>query len=312
MLSLSKHGGKQHTHMTTQEHPNETAGILFASGAYVLWGMFPLYWRLLDSVPPLEIATHRILWCALLVGAVTLWRGRIGGVWRIVRTKKLISALTVSSLLIAANWTIYIYSISMRDVVEAALGYFINPLLSILLGVVLLGERISKLRLAAVLLATVALIVKTVTIGHVPLIALGLALTFGFYGYIRKLTPVDAIDGMVVETGILFPFTLAAITLMALNGTGAFPKASLSTNALLIFGGAVTAVPLALFAAGARRMRLSTLGFVQYFSPTITLLVATLAFGEPFGRLDLIVFGCIWIALILVGLEKQFAGLKQV
>jgi chloramphenicol-sensitive protein RarD len=283
----------------------ETAGILFASAAYVLWGMFPLYWRLLDAVPPLEIAIHRILWCALFVGAATLLRGRWGHVWGIACTGRLIRALTISSLLIAANWTIYIFSISLHRVVEASLGYFINPLLSILLGVLLLGERISKLRLAAVVLAGVAVAVKAVALGHVPLIALGLAVTFGFYGYVRKLTPVDAVDGLTIETALLFPFSLLIVAGMTVAGRGSLVTAPFSIYALLILGGAVTAVPLALFAAGAKRIKLSTLGFVQYFSPIITLLIATLVFGEPFTRIDAIVFGCVWAALVLVGIEGR-------
>jgi chloramphenicol-sensitive protein RarD len=291
--------------MAEEQPHNETTGILYAAGAYILWGAFPLYWRLLDSVPPLEIAINRILWCAIFVGAVTIWRKRLAHIRNILADRKLISALAVSSLLIAANWTIYIFSISMRQVVEAALGYFINPLLSIMLGVFLLGEKISKLRLAAIVLAGVAVTVKAFALGHIPLIALGLALTFGFYGYIRKLTPVDPLDGLFVETGLLFPLTLTAISFLAITGAGAFPKAPLSIDTLLIIGGPVTAVPLALFAAGARRIRLSTLGFVQYFSPTLTLLIATLAFGEPFTRSDAIVFGCVWTALLLVGLEGR-------
>ena len=289
--------------------PNETAGILYAGAAYSLWGLFPLYWELLAVVPPIELSIHRMLWCALFAAGVTAARGRLGMVWRVVRTRRLIAALALSSVLIAANWTIYIWSIASHHIVEAALGYYINPLLSIVLGVALLGERLSRVKLAAIALAAVAVGVQAVEVGHVPWIALSLALTFGFYGYVRKLTPVDPLDGLTVETCLLFPLTLGTVAFLAWQGTGAFPAAHFSTDALLVLAGPVTAVPLALFAAGVRRLRMTTLGFLQYLSPTITLAVATLVFGEPFSVTDAATFGCVWVALILVGLEGRIARL---
>jgi chloramphenicol-sensitive protein RarD len=289
--------------------PNETAGILYAGAAYSLWGLFPLYWELLAVVPPIELSIHRMLWCALFAAGVTAARGRLGMVWRVVRTRRLIAALALSSVLIAANWTIYIWSIASHHIVEAALGYYINPLLSIVLGVALLGERLSRVKLAAIALAAVAVGVQAVEVGHVPWIALSLALTFGFYGYVRKLTPVDPLDGLTVETCLLFPLTLGTVAFLAWQGTGAFPAAHFSTDALLVLAGPVTAVPLALFAAGVRRLRMTTLGFLQYLSPTITLAVATLVFGEPFTLADAATFGCVWVALILVGLEGRIARL---
>ena len=290
-----------------KQPPNETAGILYAGAAYSLWGLFPLYWELLSVVPPIELSIHRMLWCALFAAGVTAARGRLGHILHILSTRKLIWPLALSSVLIAANWTIYIWSIATHQVVEAAFGYYINPLLSIALGVVMLGERLSRLRFAAIALAAAAVCVQAVEIGHVPWIALGLALSFGFYGYVRKLTPVDALDGLTVETVLLFPLTLGTIVFLAWNGTGAFPSAHFSINALLILAGPVTAVPLALFAAGARRVRMTTLGFLQYLSPSITLAVATLLLGEKFSATDAATFGCVWVALILVGLESQFA-----
>jgi chloramphenicol-sensitive protein RarD len=286
-----------------REERDDPTGIAYAAVSYVLWGMFPLYWRLLDVVPPLEIAMHRIFWCALFVGALTALRGRLKRVRDIFRTRRMIQALCVSSLLISANWTIYIFGISTRQVVEAALGYFINPLFSILLGVVFLHERISPLRRAAVALAGGAMVLKAVSLGHVPMIALGLAGTFGLYGLARKKIPVDPLDGLLVETGLLFPLMFAILAYLAFAGAGAFPKSPPAIDTLLIVGGPVTAVPLFFFAAGVRRIRLSTLGFVQYFSPTLTLLIATVLFGEPFSVIDLITFGCIWVALALVAWE---------
>ena len=290
-----------------KQPPNEAAGILYAGAAYSLWGLFPLYWELLSVVPPIELSIHRMLWCALFAAGVTAARGRLKHILHILRTRRLIWPLMLSSVLIAANWTIYIWSVATHQLVEASLGYYINPLLSIALGVVMLGERLSRLRLAAIALATVAVCVQAVEIGHIPWIALGLALSFGFYGYLRKLTPVDPLDGLAIETGLLFPLTLVTVVFLAWKGTGAFPAAQFSINAFLILAGPVTAVPLALFAAGARRLRMTTLGFLQYLSPTITLLVATVLLGEKFSATDAATFGCVWAALILVGLEGRFA-----
>jgi chloramphenicol-sensitive protein RarD len=286
---------------------NETAGIVYAASAYSIWGVFPLYWDLLSEVPPIELAIERMVWCAVFALAVSAARGRLPALWRIVTTGRLVGALALSSVLIAANWTIYIWSIATHQLVEASLGYYINPLLSIALGIFTLGERLSRLRLAAIVLAGIAVLAKAMAFGHVPWIAISLALSFGFYGYMRKLTPVGALDGLTIETSLLFPFTAGAVVLWALTGTGAFPSPHLATDALLIGAGPMTAIPLALFAAGARRVRMSTLGFLQYLSPTITLVVATFGLGEAFTAGDLATFGCVWIALALVALDGRAA-----
>jgi chloramphenicol-sensitive protein RarD len=284
---------------------NETAGILYAASAYSLWGVLPLYWHVLGNVPPFELSFHRMVWCALFAMAVTLAMGRTKTVWSAVRSRKVLMALTVSSLLIAVNWTIYIYAVAKAELVEASLGYYINPLLSIALGVFLLGEKLSPLRIAAIALAGVAVIVKAFGLGHFPFIAIGLALSFGFYGYMRKLTPVAAFDGLTIETCLLFPFTAGILLFWGWQGTGQFTAAHLGTDTLLILGGPITALPLALFAAGARRVRMSTLGFLQYLSPSITLMIATLVLGEPFTTSDAATFGCVWAALVLVALDGR-------
>ncbi|MEJ0024432.1 MAG: EamA family transporter RarD [Rhizomicrobium sp.] len=297
--------------MNAEPHHGETRGILYAGGAYFIWGLVPLYWSLLGGVSPLELTSHRILWCALFGLAVTAGRGRLSRVVSVVRTPRLLGALAASSLLITANWTLYLYCVTTHQLVDAALGYYLTPLVSIALGVVALNEKISRLRLAAIALALVAVAVQAFALGHIPWIAPALALTFGFYGYVRKLTPVDALDGLTIETALLLPVTLVLVVLWALNGTGAFPAASLSRDALIVFTGPLTAAPLVMFAAGARRLRMTTLGFLQYLSPTITLAVATLILGEAFGRANAIAFGLIWAALILVSLEGRLPALSR-
>jgi chloramphenicol-sensitive protein RarD len=287
------------------DHPEEAAGILYALAAYGIWGFVPLYWRLLADVGPFEITVHRVFWCALFTGIVTTARGRLGHMFAIVRTRKVIRALAVTSVLVSTNWTIFIWCVSTHRLIEASLGYYLTPLVSIALGVVLLGERISPIRIAALALATIAVAIKAWQVGHFPWIAPALALSFGFYGYMRKLTPVDSFDGLTVETALLFPVTLCLVAIWAFAGWGAFPSVHLSKDLLLIFTGPLTAIPLVLFAAGARRVRMTTLGFLQYASPSITLLVATLLLGERFTRADVVTFAFVWSALVLVAIESQ-------
>jgi chloramphenicol-sensitive protein RarD len=286
---------------------DDIAGIAYAALAYVFWGVVPIYWRWLSSVPPFEITVHRVLWCALFVVAVCVARGRFSHITAIFRSPTLLAMLTLTSVLISTNWLIYIYCVASHQLVDASLGYYIVPLISIALGVTLFGEHMSRLRLFGVGLAAVAVIVKAIDVGHLPWIALGLALSFGFYGFFRKRANVDAMDGLTIETLILFPITLALVLYWTLSGTGAFRTATLTTDALLIFGGPLTAVPLAMFAAGARRIRLTTLGFLQYLAPSITLTLAIFGFGERFTALDGVTFGCVWLALIVVAAEGRFS-----
>jgi chloramphenicol-sensitive protein RarD len=289
----------------TLEPHNETAGILYAVSAYGIWGVLPLYWDALDKVPPFELSFHRMVWCALFGIGVTIVLGRSKRLWQSVRNPKVLRALTISSILIAINWTVYIWSIAKAELVEASLGYYINPLLSIALGVLLLGEKLSPLRIAAIALAGVAVSIEALGLGHFPWIALSLAVSFAFYGYVRKLTPVAAFDGLTIETCLLLPITAGFLLFWGIQGTGAFTPAHSRIDILLIVGGPLTALPLTLFAAGARRVRLSTLGFLQYLSPSITLLIATLVLREPFTRGDALTFGCVWVALALVAIDGR-------
>jgi chloramphenicol-sensitive protein RarD len=294
------------TQNTANAHGGEATGILYAGAAYAFWGITPLYWRFLGEVPPFELTTHRVLWCALFVAIVTAWRGRLAHIVTILRTPKLLGTLALTSILITTNWTVFIYCVATNRLVEASLGYYLTPLLSIALGVFLFGEHMTRLRLVGVILAAVAVAIKAIALGHVPWIAFSLALSFGFYGFFRKKAPVDSMDGLLVETMLLLPFTLALVIYWARTEPRAFPAAGLVADSLLIFAGPVTAVPLAMFAMGARRIRLSTLGFLQYFTPTFTLLLATLGFHEHFGRIDAISFAFVWVALVIVALEGRF------
>jgi chloramphenicol-sensitive protein RarD len=290
----------------TNDHPEEGKGALYAASAYFVWGIAPLYWDRLSDVPPYQIIVHRLLWSAVFVIGLTLIRGRASYIIAAFRMRRLLLRLALTGVLITVNWSIYIWCVATHRLVEASLGYYLTPLVSIGLGVALLGERMSRFRLAAVALAGVAIAAQAATLGHVPWIAPTLALTFGFYGYLRKLAPIDAIDGLTVETLLFLPLTLALVIYWSATGTGAFPSPQLLRDTLLVLAGPVTAIPLAMFAAGARRVRMTTLGFLQYLSPSITLVVATVLMGEPFTRIDAITFACIWAALSLVALDGRF------
>jgi chloramphenicol-sensitive protein RarD len=286
---------------------DDLVGILYAGLAYVFWGIVPIYWRWLANVPAFEITVHRVLWCALFVAAVSFVRRRSTHLLSLICNTRLLATLTLTSILISTNWLIYIYCVSSHQLVEASLGYYIVPLISIALGVTLFGEHMSRLRLFAVVLAGAAVLLKTMEVGHIPWIAPALALSFGFYGYFRKRANVDAMDGLTIETLILFPFTLALVLFWSVSGAGAFRLSQPTTGALLILGGPLTAVPLAMFAAGARRIRLTTLGFLQYLAPSITLTLAIFGFGERFTWLDAITFGCVWMALVIVAAEGHIS-----
>lgn len=289
---------------------DDPTGIAYAAFAYVFWGVMPLYWRLFAKVPPFELTVHRIFWCALFCALVVLGRRRWSHIRQIVKHKRLLATLTLTSLLISGNWTTYIYAVATHQLVEASLGYFITPLISIALGVLFLGEHISRFRLIAILLAAAAVVAQSIALRHFSWIAITLSLSFGFYGFFRKNTHVDAFDALTVETWVLFPITAALIFFWGTHESTAFPHAGGLIDILLIVGGPLTALPLALFAAGVRRIRLSTLGFLQYLNPSITLLLATLGFGEHFTRIDAFSFGTVWVALVIVTLDGYFSRAK--
>lgn len=288
------------------DHPHEKAGIFYASAAYAMWAVMPLYWRIFSHVGPYELTTHRVFWCAIFCTIITLARRRLAHLIEIARRPRVLGALVATSILITINWTIFIYTVATNQLVDASLGYYLTPLVSIALGVLVLGEKISALRIGALGLATTAVVIQAVHLGHFPWIAPALALTFGFYGYLRKLTPVDSIDGLTVETVLLFPITAPLIYYWGTTEPGAFPHAGSTIDTLLVIAGPLTAIPLAFFAAGARRVRMTTLGFLQYVSPTITLLLATLFLGEKFTVVDAITFAFVWSGILLVSVEGRF------
>ena len=280
--------------------PVDRRGMWVAVGAYVLWGVMPLYWHLLKAVPSLQIVLHRIAWSALFVGAYLLWRDGRGWLRRTLAGPRLGWMLALSGVLIAFNWGLYIWAVNAGHVVETALGYFINPLLNVLIGVLFLRERLRPLQWLSVAVAATGVLWLAVRYGQVPWIALALAASFGLYGVVRKLAHVDAVAGLGVESAYLF---LPAIALLAWTeahgGSGFGAGYGAAASALLVLGGIVTALPLVGFAYAVRRIPLATVGLLQYIAPTLQFLIGVLVFREPFDRERLVGFACIWLALAI-------------
>ena len=280
--------------------PVDRRGMWVAVGAYVLWGVMPLYWHLLKAVPSLQIVLHRIAWSALFVGGYLLWRDGRGWLRRTLAQPRLAWMLALSGVLIAFNWGLYIWAVNAGHVVETALGYFINPLLNVLIGVLFLRERLRPLQWLSVAVAATGVLWLAVRYGQVPWIALALAASFGLYGVVRKLAHVDAVAGLGVESAYLFLPAIALLAWTEAHGGGGFGAGyGAAASALLVLGGIVTALPLVGFAYAVRRIPLATVGLLQYIAPTLQFLIGVLVFREPFDRERLIGFACIWLALAI-------------
>ncbi|RII29182.1 MAG: EamA family transporter RarD [Geobacter sp.] len=272
---------------------------MYGLAAYLVWGFFPLYFKAVQHVPPLEVVSHRIVWSmlflALLVTGTRRWR-EIGAAFR---TPKTILTLSGTTLLIAANWLIFIFAVEKGEVLQSSLGYFMNPLVNVFLGFALLGERLRRWQTVSLVLAASGVLIMSLRVGQIPWIALLLAVTFGLYGLLRKTAVVDSLVGLSIETFLAAPAALAFLCWLGMAGKGAFLAGSLHDDLILPLAGVVTAVPLLWFTAAARRLRLATMGFLQYITPSIQFILAVWAFGEKFTPTHLIAFSCIWGGLAL-------------
>ena len=291
----------------TDAHARTRAGLLLGLSAYLLWGVLPLYFKAVDHVGALEIVSHRIVWSLVFLGAlVTVWRK-----WPTIRaaatTPRVALTLAATAVLIGINWLVYIYAVVSDNVLEGSLGYYLNPLVNVLLGVVLLKERLTRAQKAAVFLAAAGVAILAAGAGGAIWISLTLAASFALYGYLRKVAPVDSLEGLSIETALLAPLALGFILWLGASGDAAFPADAL-TNALLVLGGAVTAIPLLLFTAAARRLPYSTLGFLQYVAPSLQFLLAVLVFGEPLTAAHVVCFAAIWTALAIFVFEGLRTG----
>jgi chloramphenicol-sensitive protein RarD len=278
-------------------------GVIYAATAFVVWGIIPIFWKLMADVPPVEIVMHRIVWSLLFAGAVIFALGK----WPLLRdaltTRKTLQMLTMSALLIGMNWGLFIWAVNIGRIEETSLGYYINPLVNFSLGVMLLGERLTRIQLIAVGFAIAGVINQTVAVGVLPWISITLAVSFGLYGLIRKQVPVESLVGLTVEAIILTPIALGYLIYLDAQGTGLFLHTDRATDVMLVLAGPLTAIPLLLFAAGVRRIKLSTMGFLQYLAPSISLVLAVLMYNEPFTNAHAVTFGLIWAALALISWE---------
>jgi chloramphenicol-sensitive protein RarD len=292
----------------TDNRDTARAGLLYGLGAYAIWGVLPLYFKFLAGVSSTEIVAHRIVWSVVFLAALaTLWR-RWGGIRAALLSRRVMAALVLTATLIAANWLIYIWAVLHGHVLAGSLGYYLNPLVNVLLGVAILKERLSPAQIGAVLLAGAGVAVLASGAGEGLWISLSLAFSFGIYGFVRKVAPVDALEGLTIETAILAPVSLVWLVLLGAQGAGGFSAYPASLQALLVIGGAVTAAPLLMFNAAAKRLPYSTLGFLQYLAPSLQLLLAVAVFGEAFTRAHAICFGAIWTALAIFAWEGVRLG----
>ncbi|MBB5211244.1 EamA family transporter RarD [Microbulbifer hydrolyticus] len=282
--------------MQNQNSDTAAAGLLAGCGAYLIWGVAPLYFKLLGDLSAPEILAHRSIWSLLLALILLALLGKLRGLRAVFASRKTMLALLVSTALISTNWLIFIWSVTNDHLLDASLGYYINPLISVLLGVVVLGERLRPLQWIAVALAAVGIAYELWQFGSLPLVALGVATTFGFYGLVRKQTPVDSLTGLTVETLYLLPLAVGFL-FWTTSPTSNLLDNSWQLNGLLLLAGPITLTPLLLFNIAARRLNLSTLGFLQYLGPTLMFFLAVLLFNEPFDKTKLVTFIFVWVAL---------------
>lgn len=278
-------------------------GLYYALAAFVLWGIAPVYFKLIASVPASEIIGHRILWSTLVVTLMLAASRRFVGFGHLFARPKLLATLLLTSALITSNWLTFVYAVITGHMLDASLGYYINPLMNVLLAVIFLGERLRPLQMAAVALAGLGVAWQVFEMGRLPWISLMLATSFGFYGLLRKKAPLDALNGLAVETTIAAPFALVFLGYLGSQGQLQFGHVSRHLDLLLMASGIVTTVPLALYAAGAQRLSFTSLGFLQYLSPSLAMLLAVFFYGEHFDHTRAITFGFIWGGLALFSLD---------
>ncbi|WP_394647340.1 EamA family transporter RarD [uncultured Sphingomonas sp.] len=283
--------------MTT---PATRTGLILGISAYALWGLLPLYLHLLQGVPALQVLSHRVLWSLVLLAVIVVMTRRVAAIGQAARGRTLL-LLCGSAALIAVNWLVYIWAVQNGHVLEASLGYFINPLVNVALGMIVLGERIGAMQKAAVVVAAVGVAVMAVAGGGALWIPLTLAFSFGLYGLIRKIAAIDALGGLTVETALLAAPALAVLVTSAepVFGRG------VQTDTLLVLAGAVTAAPLLMFAAAARRLRYATMGLLQYIAPTLQFLEAVVLFHEPLRPVHIVTFALIWAGCALYAIGSR-------
>lgn len=292
----------------------KTSGMLQVALAYVLWGVLPIYWKALQTLSAGQILAHRILWSFLFVLVLLALTRSVGKFKSMLNSRRELVIIAFCAVFISINWFTYIWAVNSGHIVESSMGYYINPLMSILLGMAILKEKMDFYQYLALFLAAIGVGIITVQHGRIPWVALALAVSFALYGLLKKLVKAEAIVGMALETAILAPVALGYILFLQAKGQGALGIVSMHMVILLLCAGFVTATPLLLFAAGAKKVELSTMGFLQYFSPTISLILGIFAYGEKFSAAHFASFGLIWTGLLIYTLSRLgvFRGIEPV
>jgi chloramphenicol-sensitive protein RarD len=282
-------------------------GILYGIGAYVLWGFFPIYWKFLHVVPALQVIGHRISWSFIVLIVFILLTKQWQDFRAVAFHPKTIGTYAIAGVLLSINWLIYVWGVNAGFIVETSLGYFINPLLSVLLGVIFLRERLRLAQWIPVVIAALGVLYLTFVYGRLPWIALSLAFSFGIYGLVKKIAPLGSLYGLTLETAIVFPAALVYLLFINSTGEGAFLHAGAPIDLLLAGAGIVTTIPLLLFASAAKQIPLTMVGILQYIAPTLQFLIGVFIYKEPFDRAHLIGFGIVWLALVIFWVENFLA-----
>lgn len=289
-------------------------GIVLGLGAYLLWGMFPLYFRLLHRVPALELVAHRAVWSMCVMAIATMVAGKVAPFARRIASQQIVSFHLATGILIAANWLLYVWGVNAGKVVECSLGYFLNPLVSVALGVVVLRERLRPAQWTGVGLAATGVVYLASATGAVPWLSIALALSFGIYGLLKKRAPLGSFDGLLLETMLLAPIAFGWIVWSERTPTGPMHLATSLEWTLVVGTGIVTTVPLLMFSAATRRVPLSWMGFLQYITPTMQFLIGVFVFKEAFGPQKLHGFALVWAGLAVVmadGIHRAFANSRK-
>jgi chloramphenicol-sensitive protein RarD len=285
-------------------------GVWFAAGAYIIWGLFPIYWKQLHDVPALQLVSNRILWSFIFLFGIVFFTKQYQPFKAEASSRRIIGVYSIAAVLIGVNWLTYVWAVNAGFIVETSLGYYINPLLSVLLGVIFLRERLRPMQWLPVGLATLGVAYLTAIYGRPPWIALVLAFSFALYGLVKKTAPLGSLYGLTLETGILFLPALLFLLFAQKSGTGALFNEGSKTTFLLIGAGVVTAVPLLMFASAAKMITLTMIGLMQFIAPTIQFMIGVFIYNEPFSHNQLIGFSIVWLALIIFWVEGFYANRK--
>jgi chloramphenicol-sensitive protein RarD len=281
----------------------QSKGAWYVGLSYALWGFFPIYWKTLAGISALQLISHRIVWSFLLLSVMVARSQGILTMWQAMQAPRIVVIYTVAAIAIATNWLIFVWAVSINQIVQISLGYFINPLLSVVFGMIVFHERLRQLQWVSVALAAAGVVYLTVALDALPWIALSLAASFGTYGLMKKLAPLGPVQGLTLETGILFIPAAVYLIVEELAGRAAFMHAGPLRNMLMLGAGPVTTLPLLMFAAGVRRIPLSLVGMLQYINPTLQITIAVMLYKEPFSRIQLVGFSLVWTALVLFAIE---------